>query len=99
MKNDPPTYSAMTRYRGLPSAPKKHDELQAIIQADISLMQRATGIAALELVKARIEDALQAGGAQVFVMRVYIINILVSCISIHVCVPYCYSNLYLILVI
>lgn len=63
MKNDPPSYSALSRYRGPPTTPKKNDELQAIIEAYIPGVpdaERAVGINALELVKTRIEDALQA---------------------------------------
>lgn len=66
MKSDPPNYAALARYRGLPSAPKRHDELQALIEAYIPGVpdaERANGIAALLLVRARIEDALQSGAA------------------------------------
>lgn len=62
MKNDPPTYSALSRYRGLPTAPKKHDELQELIEAYIPGVpdaERAVGVAALQLVRAGIDNALQ----------------------------------------
>lgn len=66
MKSDPPTSSALSRYRGLPAAPKRHEELQALVDAyapDVLDADRANGRAALELVQCRLEDALQVGMA------------------------------------
>lgn len=63
IKSDPPAYSALSRYRGLPTNPKKSDEIEAIIDACVPGVpdaERQIGINALEMVRNRIEDAIQA---------------------------------------
>lgn len=61
MKSDPPVYSALARYRGLPANPRKSDEINAILEAYVLGVreERRLGREALDLVLNRIEQALR----------------------------------------
>lgn len=61
IKSDPPAYSALSRYRGLPALPKRSDEIQAIIEAyvpDVANAEQLIGQESLRIVRERIEQAI-----------------------------------------
>lgn len=61
IKSDPPAYSALSRYRGLPALPKRHDEIQAILDAyvpGVANAEQLIGQESLRLVRDRIEQAI-----------------------------------------
>lgn len=61
IKSDPPAYSALSRYRGLPAQPKRNDEIQAILDAyvpGVANEEQLIGRESLRLVKERIEQAI-----------------------------------------
>lgn len=64
IKSDPPSYSALARYRGLPAHPKKSEEIQIIIDEYVRGVpdaEQRLGRDALEMVRNRIEQAIQRG--------------------------------------
>lgn len=68
MKSDPPTYSALARYRGLPTQPKRSDDINAILdqyQPGVPDGDRQIGTNALAMVRANIEQALRQQQARV----------------------------------
>lgn len=68
MKSDPPTYSALARYRGLPTQPKRSDDINAILdqyQPGVPDGDRQIGTNALAMVRANIEQALRQQQAKV----------------------------------
>lgn len=65
IKSDPPSYSALSRYRGLPNNPRKSDEIQLIIDKYVPGVpdaEQRLGREALTMVRDRIEQAIQRAG-------------------------------------
>lgn len=67
LKCDPPNYSSLTRYRGIPAHPKREEELTALINGYnlvINDEARALGRAAFDTIRARIAQALDEAQRQ-----------------------------------
>lgn len=68
MKSDPPAYSALARYRGLPAQPKRSDDINALLdqyRPGVPDVDRRMGAEALVAVRASIEAAIRAQQARV----------------------------------
>lgn len=62
IKSDPPSYSALARYRGLPKNPKKSEEIQTIIDEYVPGVpdaEQRLGREDLMMVRNRNEQAIQ----------------------------------------